>query len=448
MTIEQALQYLRGLVNYEQQSPSARDLILEPIRLLLNALGNPHDRLLTVHVAGSKGKGSFAAMMEKVLRTAGYRTGLYTSPQLSSLEERIQINGTAIAPTKFADWLGKVQTAALESKTCTFFDVMTALAFLCFAVEQVDIAIVEVGMGGRTDSTNICTPKVTVITSISYDHTKQLGNTLSAIATEKAGIIKPGCPTISGVLPEEAKKVIETTCRERESPLWQLHKDFTYSYTPGEFSHSVLEPSWIGVTTRARRWPRNHLGLLGEHQAANAALVIAAIEQLQTLGFAIGDDAVAQGLSQVQWPARIEIVRHSPLVILDCAHNPASAQALVDTLLSSFPEHMGPRKKSRSRRSLIFSASRDKDLTSIMNILAPHFDHVYLTQYTSSARCASADDLRAALRNSQSAPSSSFIADPVDAWNRVESSVRTEDLICVTGSVFLAGELRPSLLER
>jgi dihydrofolate synthase/folylpolyglutamate synthase len=301
-------------------------------------------------------------------------------------------------------------------------------------------------MGGRTDSTNVCTPGISIITSISYDHTQQLGNTLELIAAEKAGIIKPRRPTISGVTPDGARGIIETICRQRESALTQLHVDFTYSYTPGEITQSTQTPSCVQIVTRARRWPPLHLNLLGEHQAANAALAIAAIEQLQSLGFTIRDDAIAGALSQVTWPARIEVIARAPLVILDCAHNIASAHALVSTLQTSFPEHMGPRRRQNARRSLLFAASRDKDLLGILTILAPHFDRAYLTQYTGSTRAASATSLLDAIHKTQVDLPATVVPHPVQAWQLMKADAKFEDLICVTGSVFLAGELRPLLL--
>jgi dihydrofolate synthase/folylpolyglutamate synthase len=451
MTYEQAIHFLSQLVNYEQISPSASDLALEPIRALLDTVGNPHNRLFIIHVAGSKGKGSVAAMLELILRTAGYRTGLYTSPQLSCLEDRIRVNGVSIAPTTLAALVGDLSSAieagkrrSMKLREPTFFDTMTALAFCYFNMERVDVAIVEVGMGGRNDSTNICTPAMSIITNISYDHTQQLGNTLVSIATEKAGIIKPGIPTISGVTADEPRRIIQATCRQCGSPLAQLHTEFSYRYIPGEVTRTTSTASLIGITSRARRWPIMSLKLLGEHQAANAALAVAAVEQLQAMGRPIADNAVIEAFAQIQWPARIEVARRSPLVILDCAHNTASAQALAHTLRTSFPEHM--HSGNTSRRSLLFAASRDKDLAGIMTILTPLFQRAYLTQYTVSPRCAPVESVLAALRGCQDNLPVSIFADPAHALQSALAEASAEDMICVTGSVFLAGEVRPLLL--
>jgi dihydrofolate synthase/folylpolyglutamate synthase len=190
------------------------------------------------------------------------------------------------------------------------------------------------------------------------------------------------------------------------------------------------------------------MNLLGEHQAANAAVAVAAAEELQEMGLSIADEAVVGGLARVEWPARIEIVRRAPLVVLDCAHNTASVEALVGALITSCPEYVGERRGARTRRSLLFGASRDKDLTGMLSILAPHFDRVYLTQYTSSARCASTDALLAAVRNGGGVLPTVAVSDPFRAWQLAEAEASVEDVICVTGSVFLAGELRASLRQQ
>ena len=450
MSYDRALQFLSRLVNYEQKAPFAHDLTLVAMRTLLARLANPHERLAIVHVAGSKGKGSYAAMLERSLRCAGYRTGLYTSPHLTCLEERIRVNGVPISKPAMAEVLAKVEQAIASSEKHlepSFFDVMTTAAFLCFERENVDVAVLEVGMGGRADSTNVCLPRVAAITSISFDHTKQLGNTLALIAAEKAGIVKPGCPTVSGVIAEEPRRVVEMACEKAGSPLIQLGADVSYRYFPGNVTQASNAPPRVEITTPGRTWPIIPLSLLGAHQAANAALAVATIEQLQRLGFRIGDEAVIEALSQTQWPARIEVMSREPLVILDCAHNTASAQALVDTLQTSFPDHVGTGKRIKAKRTLLFAASRDKDLVGIMAILAPHFDNIYLTQYTTSQRCAPVESALAALRKSHADVPCVLLPDPIRAWETVQHEAGKEDVICVTGSVFLAGELRAAMLQ-
>ncbi len=326
------------------------------------------------------------------------------------------------------------------------------MGFLHFVRRRVDAAVVEVGLGGRFDSTNVCRPAVAVITSISLDHTRQLGDRVAMIAMEKAGIVKPGRPTLSGATAAEARPVIERICRERGSPLRQLGVDFHYDYEPGRIGPvgqvanlpspgrlatcptGLDHPARVRVRTR-RLWPWMELSLLGEHQAVNAALAVACIEQLRTAGWVISDAAVASGLAATDWPARMEVVGRRPLVVLDCAHNTASAEALVRTLRESFP---------LCRRLLIFAGSSDKDLAGMFRILGPHFAHVFLTPYLGSARSTPPERLAEVLR-AEGGPPSMQCATPAAAWEAARAAAGPDDLICITGSVFLAGEMRSVL---
>jgi dihydrofolate synthase/folylpolyglutamate synthase len=476
LNYEKALAFWFGRINYEQRTPGPTDLKLDRMRTLLGLLGDPQEKLRIVHVAGSKGKGSTSAMLESILRQAGYRTGLFTSPHLCRVEERIQVNGTPIQPLELAGLMEEIRVAiakmeevgsdsSVSGQAVTFFEVATALGFLCFARRKIDVAIVEVGLGGRFDSTNVCNPLVSVITSISLDHTQQLGDRLASIAMEKAGIIKLGRPTISGVTTTEARNVIESTCLERNSDLRQLGKDFFYEYEPGRVGRAKdrgwrsIQASRVRITTRQRTWPIMELGLLGEHQAANAAVAVACVEQLRESGLRVDDQAVGTGLKRVSWPARMEVLRFEPIVVLDCAHNVASAQALVDTLRASFPpirseferngatSYLGTRQKDcLQKRLLIFAGSSDKDLAGIVQVLTPPFAHVYLTRYSHSPRAVPVERLAEILRQ-QSQTLFTLCPTPADAWQAACETADPDDLICITGSVFLAGELRPLLLK-
>jgi dihydrofolate synthase/folylpolyglutamate synthase len=301
------------------------------------------------------------------------------------------------------------------------------------------VVVLEVGLGGRFDSTNVCEPMVSIITSISFDHTQMLGNTLAKIAFEKAGIIKPGRPTISGVRKPEARAVIERACRERDSALTRLDVDFHTRHEAAHVSQDGGPYARVWVTTRRREWPPMSVKLMGEHQARNAGLAIAAVEELNAQGFVIPDRAVADGLANVTWPARLEILARSPLVLLDCAHNVASAQALVDTLEQSF--HLG-----RCRRILVFAGNQDKDLEGMLAILAPRFDRIVLTGFQTSQRCAAPEQLQKMLPVEYRA-NSTTCTDSRTAWSIARSEAGPDDFICVTGSVFLAGELRPVILQ-
>ncbi len=384
------------------------------------------------------------------------------------------MNGALIQPLELAALMeeirvavAKMEEAGLDSpgpgQAVTFFEVATALGFLCFARREIDVAIVEVGLGGRFDSTNVCNPLVSVITSISFDHTQQLGNRLASIAMEKAGIIKSGRATISGVTAAEAQKVIESTCAERNSDLRQLAKDFFFEYEPGKLDRTKdtrwrnIQPSRVHITTRQRTWPVMELGLLGEHQAANAAVAVACVEQLLESGLQVADQAVQAGLKRVDWPARMEVLRFEPIVVLDCAHNVASAQALVDTLRASFPptgseiqrngaESSRGIKGCLEKRLLIFAGSSDKDLAGILQVLTPPFAHVYLTRYSHSPRAVPIESLANILRQQSPVPFT-LCETPVEAWRAARQAAGPHDLICITGSVFLAGELRPVILK-
>lgn len=466
MTYEEAMQFWFGRINYEVKSAKPSDLHLHRMRALLEVLGNPHERLRIVHVAGSKGKGSTSAMLASILSQAGYRTGLFTSPHLVQVEERIQVEHEPISQRELAACLGDIVRAAKEharireaaggtgtydsagvhplDQTLTFFEIATTLGFLHFARRRVDVAVLEVGMGGRFDSTNVCLPLLSIVTSISYDHTQQLGNTLGKIAMEKAGIIKPGRPVLSGVRGDEPRPVIENIARARGAPLWQVDADFQYRHEPAWIGEAAERPARVQVTTRRRAWPWLELGLIGEHQAANAALAVAAVEILREQGLTLPESAVARGLAQVRWPARLEIVGRRPLVLLDCAHNVASAEALAQALTTSFHVSAARGSERKGRRHLIFAGSRDKDLAGMLRVLAPLFDQVHLTQFSGSPRRVPPEQLAALVP----APAVPILhATAADALRAVQAQASPDDLVCITGSVFLAGELRPLLVD-
>jgi dihydrofolate synthase/folylpolyglutamate synthase len=444
MTYEQAMQFWFGRINYEVKSPRPSDLSLDRMRLLLELLGNPHERFRIVHVAGSKGKGSTSAMLASILNQAGYRTGLFTSPHLVAVEERIEVDRVPVSPHELTRLMDDIQEASRSQpgleRALTFFEIATALGFLHFARRRVDVAVVEVGLGGRFDSTNVCRPLLAIITSISLDHTQYLGDTLEQIAMEKAGIVKPGRPTLSGVRAPEARAMIESVCRSRGSPLCQVDVDYRFHHEPAVIGEPADRPARVQVTTRRQSWPLTEVGLMGAHQAANAALVVAAVEELRCQGLAVGDQAVAAGLARVRWPARLEITCRRPLVVLDCAHNVASAEALMQSLQTSFPS-----SESGRRKFLLFAGSRDKDLVGMLRILVPEFDYVALTRFAPSPRSVPPEVLAQMLPPGTRAE---LFPTAAAAWKKMLSLAAEIDLICVTGSVFLAGELRPLMTEK
>ncbi len=439
-----ALAFWFGRINYEQRTPRPGDMKLHSIRALLARLGDPHQRLPIIHVAGSKGKGSTSAFLAAILRRAGYRTGLFTSPHLVAIEERFQVDGQSISQPELLTLLRDVQTAVEKAPAldATFFEVATAVGFLHFVRRRVEIAVIEVGLGGRFDSTNVSHPAVSLITSISFDHMRQLGNTLARIAREKAGILKPGVPGISGATVPEAAEVIDEVSRLQQAPLRVLGRDFGYQYEPGRVTATTWQWPRVRVQSGHQLWPWMELGLFGEHQAANAAVAVACVEELRRQGWHLPEHAVVEGLRQVEWPARLEVMCRRPLILLDCAHNVASAAALVDTLKTSFI----PEAETPGRRILVFAGSSDKDLAGMVRVLASHFDHAVLTCHGNQSRVVSVEEL-AQICQANANWSLTLCPSAEQAWKAVGDLAEPNDVICITGSVFLAGELRPQLLE-
>jgi dihydrofolate synthase/folylpolyglutamate synthase len=482
---QRALQFLDKRVDFErfQTMPGpTREIKLDRMRALLDRLGNPQDKLPIIHVAGTKGKGSTSAMIASMLYAAGYRTGLFTSPHLEKVEERIAIDGQPCSADQFAALVAAVQPAveALDREAIaaaqgdhgpTYFEIITAMALLHFVQSGVQAAVLEVGLGGRLDSTNVCRPLVSVITSISLDHVQQLGDTLQSIAREKAGIIKPGVPVISGVTADEPRSAIRQIACDCTCRLVELDQDFRFDYHPP--LHLEKQPAqgsldfWLSSTksplplgegqgegrakndsapTNLRSVPGEGQGeggypieyhnlplaLLGRHQAANAAVALATIRELSNQGWNISEQSIRQGLAMVRWPARMQIVARQPVVILDSAHNSASIAALMQVLKESF---------SVSRRLLLFATTRDKDYEEMLKLLLDGFDEIAFTQYTSNPRALPPADLEAPAFNLTGRRYPIFPT-PAEAWNHLRQSAAPDDLICITGSFFLAGEMR------
>lgn len=411
MTYDEALAWWYGRINYEVRAAGPEDLKLERMQALLHRLGDPHRAVRLVHITGTKGKGSTAAMVAAILRASGYRVGLFTSPHLARVEERIQIDEAPISPVELAELMTEVAAAAADMPPPTFFEIGTALGFLHFARRRCDLAVIEVGLGGRFDSTNACTPLVAVITNIGFDHMAQLGNTLEAIAFEKAGIIKRGVPVVSGVSQTGPREIVRRIAREMQAPFWEAKDSM-----PG---------------------PDVAIHLLGEHQRENAACAIAAIERLRDAGVAVPETAVRQGLAAVRWPARIELISQRPIVILDSAHNVPSAEALVKTLARGFPE--------AKRKAVVFAVSSDKQYPEIIRILAGYFDRFFMTRYGNNPRSVPPEKLGETLAQVDGAKVCSVHLASRDAWKAARAAASADDLVCVTGSVFLAGELQSAM---
>ncbi len=320
----------------------------------------------------------------------------------------------------------------------TYFEITTALALLHFVAQRVDAAVVEVGLGGRLDSTNVVRPRISVITSISFDHMKQLGSTLAEIAREKAGIIKPGVPVVSGVLNIEARRAIEEVRRRQSAPLVQLGEDFNYSYRPPrdmDFSAATGEMDFTARWAKPCSIEKLRLALLGRHQAANASVALAALNELRRQGWIVPEAAVRQGLQEVRWPARVEVLARRPTVVLDAAHNLASIASLLETLDESF---------ATRRRLLIFATTQDKQVREMLALLLPRFERVLLTRYTNNPRGVSVEELDR-LAGEVSAVPREVLSTPADAWRRARELASPEHLVCIAGSFFLAAELRATI---
>ncbi|MGH7209363.1 MAG: bifunctional folylpolyglutamate synthase/dihydrofolate synthase [Nitrospiraceae bacterium] len=400
---------------------------LETIEAMLARLDRPHDRYPTLHIGGTNGKGSTAAMAAAVLQAAGYRVGLYTSPHLVDFRERIQVNGDLIPEDCVSELTERVQNATGSALQPTFFEFTTALALQYFADSEVDVAVIEVGMGGRYDATTAIAPLVSAITNVALDHQEYLGETIGAIAFEKAGIIKRGVPVVVGRLCPEAAGVIGRIASERKAPLFRLHAEFRVEADPLEgFRYEGVRGSHAGLSC----------ALPGAHQLDNAACALAMLELAAARGLAHSEDSVRRGLSTVCWEGRLEIVERHPLFVLDGAHNPAAAEAVAAYLAGRRRLHPD------SRIIAVIGMMRDKDREGFLRIILPLVDEVILTQ-AQTARAASVQELRASMEERGHSP---YLAPlPADALSRARRLASSGDMICVTGSLMLVGEVKALL---
>jgi len=431
LNYSQAEEYLNSFTNYElipgityaQPSYSLRH-----VEELLNRMGNPQLAARTIHIAGTKGKGSVVAMIAQVLSASGYKTGRYTSPHLHNLRERISIDGSLISETDFAAAMAEVKPPIESMKQdtsfrqLTYFEALTALAFDYFQKKRVDFQVLEVGLGGRLDATNVTKPVVCIITSISLDHTQILGNTIEEIAREKAGIIKPGCWVVISPQPEEAASVISDICHKKKAKVVQVGKDITWQKISGDLHQQSLV-----IEGRTNKYQVS-IPLLGDFQLENAATAVAALEILASEGFAISTADIAQGLARVKWPGRFQILQQHPTVLVDGAHNVASMKRLVNNIKAYF---------ANKRIFLVFGTSCDKDIPGIINELVPLSPQVIATQ-ASHSRAAPPSTLAADFSNRGIEPE---IRETVaQALSRALSLAGRTDIICVTGSLFVVAE--------
>lgn len=417
MTYDAAVSYLYNLQKHGIK------LGLETMTALIARLGRPDTRYRILHIAGTNGKGSTAAMSAAMLQAAGHRVGLYTSPHLVAFSERIRVDGRMISEADIGRFAEVVQKAAEPDLSPTFFECTTAMAFQYFAEAQVDVAVLEVGLGGRFDATNVVTPVACAVTTIALDHQEYLGTTLSSVAYEKAGIIKPLVPVVVGRMSDEARETIEQVAEERGAPLSRLGREFEVAGMPERFRFSG----------RTRRYDNLVCSLSGAHQVDNCACALSLIEAAGERGLDVGETAVREGLRTVQWPGRLEVVDRTPLVVLDGAHNPAAAAAVAE-YMQSFR-----RVNPESRVILVLGMMRDKDHLGFAKPFRGLVDQVVLTQ-AGLSRSATVDELYGVLHELW--PSARAEAVLADALTLARRLARTQDLICVTGSLMLIGDVK------
>jgi dihydrofolate synthase/folylpolyglutamate synthase len=424
MSHQETLAYLYGLERFGMVFG------LENISRLLQVLGDPHHDLRVIHIGGTNGKGSVSAMMASVLQEDGYRIGLYTSPHLVSFTERIQINGTEIAwdeVVRLTDLLrGRVEAEGIPQQF-TFFDFTTALALHYFAHQEVDVSILEVGLGGRLDSTNVVRPLITVITNVERDHYQILGERIEDIAREKAGIVKQGIPLISGASQPEVINILEDVCSKHEAPMRLKGRDFRGEQLTGR-----------PLDFHGCRWHLKgiQLGITGSFQIENATVAVGALEALGERGYGVEKESIYRGLATVRWPGRLELVQKSPQILLDGAHNHAAARSLRKALQEDFDyRHL----------YMIMGIMEDKEVSAILSELAP-LTNTLIASSPHNPRAMSAPQIAEIAQNYCNEVK--VIADIGEGVDYVKKVAQKDDCVVVTGSLFTVGEARNHLLNR
>ena len=414
------------VVNYDPEG----DFKLDRMRALLAALGDPQDQFRTVHVAGTNGKGSTAAMLSAMLRRCGYAIGSYTSPHLTDIRERVSINGQVIGRSDFTELMRKVAEAAVTiGEQPTFFEAVTAIGFLHFAEQAVDLAIVEVGLGGRLDSTNVIMPVLSIITEIQLDHTRILGDDLASIAREKAGIMKPGIPVITREQAPEVDAVFAEQAEAVGTTVRVVNREI-------EFSNRFCSTAELGphnrvcLYTETSRLEHLPVPLPGEHQAINCGLALAAVDHLKSVGFELPEPVVTAGLAETEIPGRMQLVWDRPRILVDGAHNPDALGAMMRCVGAHVPY---------DSMVCVFGCAQDKDVDALLDRVSLGADKVIFTRSTANPRAADPEDLRRRFmersgKMCQTAPSVG------EALELAARAVSRDDLICVTGSFYLVGD--------
>ena len=436
MDFPAAVDYILSFADYERMPRSAVVFDLRRIERLLARMSNPQNAAKTVHIAGTKGKGSTAAMLASILKQSGYRTGLYTSPHLLSIRERIQVDGRQISEDEFARLAGRIKPEVEAVNTggdlgeLTTYEILTALAFMYFQDRGVAYQVLETGLGGRLDATNVVQPEVCVITSISYDHMDVLGDTLAEIAREKAGIIKSGSIVVTAPQIPEAMNVLEDVCRQQEVKLVRVGSDVSWrrkSISPEKQSFQLM-----GLKGNYNI----EVPLLGEYQLENAATAITAAETLAGRGAVITAEAITSGIAGVNWPGRLQVLRRKPWVIVDGAHNGDSVQRLVAALRQYF---------TFEKAVVIFGASSDKNIAAMVAELKTFPDRVIVTS-SHHPRAVAVEQLVEEFSRENIIPEVS--EDVASAVEKALSLAGPADLVCAAGSLFLVAEVMEYMRKR
>jgi len=436
---KEAIRYLFDRTDYEKQEHLRYNVTtfnLDRMEKLLSLLGKPHKKTPTVHIAGTKGKGSTATMLAKMLESNDYNVGLYTSPHVLSLHERITTNSEMITESEMLGLLNRVYTPVekvAKTEPPTFFEIMTALAFMHFADTNSDIAVIETGLGGRLDSTNVIHPEVVGITSLSFDHQQQLGDTIDKIAMEKAGIFKRGVPAVTVQQHPEAMHVLKSRAAAVKAPLSVTGGDIDFSQR-FETSREHGPHTRICLTTPTSKFEHLRVPLPGKHQAINCGLALAMLDKLKSSGYRIDNDKAAKGLHSVSLMGRMEMICNDPRIMIDAAHNAASVEALIHAIGQNIPY---------DSMVVIFGCNSDKDVEGMLRKLQYGADKVIFTR-SSSPKAMSPQDL-ADMYTEICGKMCQTAMSLGEALRLAKSAISKEDLICITGSFYLIGQAKERL---
>ncbi|MDO8535968.1 MAG: folylpolyglutamate synthase/dihydrofolate synthase family protein [Candidatus Omnitrophota bacterium] len=434
MTYPEALQYLDSFVNFEKSDGYnyKTSFKLERMKRLTALLGDPQLSVRSIHIAGSKGKGSTASYVHSILGAAGFKTGLYTSPHLVSFRERIRIGDELIGEGDLARILCRIKIAvesSMKDDRPTFFEIYTALAYIYFKEKGADIAVYEVGLGGRLDATNLLEPIVSAITPLSYEHTDKLGDTLTDIAVEKCGIIKSGSVCVSAPQEPEALKVIEGVCKNKSVRLILVGRDIRVKGAVSDEDSNRFD-----LSGTLKEYKGLKTSLVGPHQMVNAATAIGIVEALRIGNFAVPDEAVRNGIRDAKWPGRLEVIGRKPSIVLDGAHNKASAHILAEAVKKIF---------KYNDLILVLGVSKDKDVKGILEELLPAAGTVILTKSKVLSRAMDPLNIKEMISNMKHGIKDVIITDnTIDALSKALAAAQPKDLVLVTGSLFIVGEVK------